>query len=140
MAVGNTKPIFSSVGAAEFAPAILTANTAKDGTGTVSTVFTADATYGSWVEDIVAQPIGTNTASVARVFINNGSTNATATNNSFIANVGLPGTTLTEVTGMVSVTIPIRRALPPGFKLNVVIGTTVAAGWTFTAFGGDYTP
>jgi hypothetical protein len=140
MVVGNTKPIFTSIGNADWAPAILTANTAKDGTGTVSEVFVADATYGSWVEDIVMQAIGTNTASVARVFLNNGLTNATAANNTLIANVGLPATTLTEVTGMVSVTIPIRRAIPPGYKLNVVLGTTVAAGWVPTAFGGNYTP
>jgi hypothetical protein len=143
----NVQPIFSKVGDIQWGAAdgnggtagpLKTANTAKDGTGTVLTVFTADATNGGWVEDIVVQPVGTNTASVLRVFINNGSTNATIANNTLIANASLPSTTLTEVAGMQVITIPIRRALPAGYKLNVTLGTTVAAGWQVTTFGGKY--
>ena len=49
-------------------------NTAKDGTGTVLTVFTADSTNGSYLSTLSFRAAGTNVATVARVFINNGVT------------------------------------------------------------------
>jgi hypothetical protein len=72
MAVVAT-PIFGQ--AVRWAPvAISTANTNRDGTGTIGTVLTADATDGSVVEriDITAQ--GTTTAGVVRLYIHNGTT------------------------------------------------------------------
>ena len=69
----------------------LTANTAKDGTGTVTFIQTntggtlADLvapTNGLWVDTIVVIPSGTNVATVMRLWANNGSTNATAANSS----------------------------------------------------------
>ncbi len=135
----NASPIFSKVGDVQWPTTVIaTANTAKDGTGTVLTVFTADATNGGFVRSISACPIGTNTASVLRVFVNNGSTNATAGNNSYFKDFSLPATTLTEVAGQTILDIPIGIALPPGFKLNCTIGTTVAAGWALTGVGGKY--
>ena len=97
----NTAPIFSAKGAIQWNPAILnTANTAKDGTGTVATVFTGNAAgnnAGNFVQKLVARPLGTNVATVLRVFINNGSVNTTAANNSLIAELTLPATTLSEI-------------------------------------------
>ena len=61
-----------------------------DGTGTVTTVFTAGSN-GSYVQRIVARPAGTNVASVLRVFINNGSASSTNTNNVLFTEVSLPG-------------------------------------------------
>ena len=59
-------------------------------------VHTADATNGSIVYGIIFKAIGTNTASVARIFQNNGSSNGTATNNNFIGELSLPATTTTN--------------------------------------------
>jgi len=105
---GNTQPIFSRVAKAVWAT-LTAANTAKDGTGTVATVFTADATNGSRVEKIVAKALGTNVASVLRVFLNNGLTNATPANNTMLADVSLPATTLSEVAGIAPVEILLAR-------------------------------
>lgn len=116
---------------------LITANTAKDGTGTVVNVLTAGAN-GAFVEDIRCVPTGTNTASVLRVFANNGSTNTVAANNSLWYEVSLPATTLTEVAAQTPQVISLQRALPAGYKLNVTIGTTVAAGWSVTCNEGDY--
>ena len=80
MAVANTSQIFSSKGQIAW-QTLTTANTAKDGTGTVALIFTADASNGGRVERVRAVPLGTNTASVLRIFINNGSDPTTAANN-----------------------------------------------------------
>ena len=142
----NTAPIYTLAPHVEWgsedgnggaAGPLKTANTAKDGTGTVLTVFTA-GTEGSYVQEIRARSAGTNVASVLRVFLNNGSSNATLANNVMIAELQLPATTLTEVASLADYTINIQRAIPAGYKLNVTLGTTVAAGYFVSCFGGNY--
>lgn len=142
----NTNPVFTSVpnvgwsiadGDGGAAGPIKTANTAMDGTGTVNTIFTAGAN-GSWVEDIVARPAGTNVATVLRIFLNNGSTHATPANNTLIAELSIPATTASNSQAQPDYTRLIRRAIDPGYKILVTIGTTIAAGIQATAFGGDY--
>lgn len=133
----NTVPIFCKAPQVNWGT-IATANTAKDGTGTVVTVFTADATNGGYVQRMICRAAGTNVATVIRVFINNGSTNATAGNNTLIAEYTLAATTLSEVAALANYEIPLNIVLEPGFKLNVTIGTTVAAGYAITTVGGKY--
>lgn len=53
---------------------VSTANTARDGTGTIVTVFTA-GTSGSRVDDITITATGTTTAGMVRLFLHDG-TNA----------------------------------------------------------------
>jgi hypothetical protein len=133
----NTAPIFPKVGSISWGT-LQTANTAKDGTGTVVTVFTADATNGSRLDTIKCRATGTNTASVLRIFINNGSTNTVAANNTLYMERSLPATTLSEVAELVDIEIPINLVLPASYKANVTIGTTVAATWHVTGVGGIY--
>jgi hypothetical protein len=133
----NTAPIYTRVPDVQWG-VLTAANTAKDGTGTVATIFTADATEGGYVHGIKLKPLGTNVASVARFFINNGSTNATATNNSMFADQSLIGTANTETAGLLEYWIPVNAPLPPGYKINMTLGTAVAAGWQATVFGGKY--
>lgn len=143
----NTAPIFSLIADIQWGIAdgnggtagpLKTANTAKDGTGTVLTCFTADATNGGFVQKITARPAGSNTASVLRIFINNGSTNATVANNILIAEISLPTTTLSEVASIPGYELPLNFPLPPGYKINVTLGTTVAAGYFVSVIGGKY--
>ena len=135
----NNNPIFTLLGDIQWAAAALaTANTAKDGTGTVTTAFTADATNGGFVHKIIARPIGTNVATVLRVFINNGSTNATAANNILYTELTLPAITLSEVAAQPAYEMPLNFALPPGYKINCPIGTAVAAGYYLSVIGGKY--
>lgn len=101
-------------------------------------VFTADATNGSFVQRIRAKAGGTNVASVARVFINNGAINTTATNNSFYGEMSLPSTTAIATAATVELDYPLNFVLPAGFRIYVGLGTAVAAGWAFTAIGGNY--
>jgi hypothetical protein len=135
----NTQPIFSKQGAIQWAPAALTtANIAKDGTGTVATLFTAGAD-GAFVQRLVARSLGTNVATVLRIFINNGGVNTTAANNTLIAEMTLPATTLSEVAAQPPYELPLNFALPAGYKLNATIGTAVAAGYQVSVLGGTYT-
>lgn len=135
----NTQPIFTRKGDIQWAAAALTAsNTAKDGTGTVSTAFTAGAD-GAFAQRLVARPLGTNVATVLRVFVNNGTSNSTAANNSLVAELTLPASTLSEVAAQPPNELPLNFALPNGYKLNCTIGTAVAAGYQLSVFGGTYT-
>ena len=117
--------------------AILTANTAKDGTGQTAYILTAEE-QDLYVDRVVFQPIGTNVQSVGRLFLNNGKLNTHASNNSPFAEITLPATTLDETTAMTSQTITTDLWLPKGYRLNVTLGTTVAAGYRVTAVCGDY--
>ena len=146
----NTTPIYSKIGDIQWGAAdgdggaagpLKTANTAKDGTGTVLTIFTADATNGGRVDRISSRAVGTNVATVLRVFVNNGEANSTVANNTLITEATLAATTLSEVAQLADVTIsgtPFPLVLPPGYKLMVTIGTTIAAGVRVTAYGGKY--
>lgn len=100
-------------------------------------MFTAGAN-GSYVQRLIARPAGTNIASVLRVFINNGSTNATIANNILIAEMTLPATTASAVAALQPVEMTLNFALPNAYKLNVTLGTTVAAGHLVSCIGGDY--
>jgi hypothetical protein len=133
----NTAPIFSKQAVIGWGT-LTTANTAKDGTGTVVTVFTADATEGGRLEEIVVRSLGTNVATVIRFFVNNGSTNATAANNSLLYELTIAATTLSEVAALPHNVYSIAKSLPPGYKINCTIGTTVAAGLSVVALGGKY--
>ena len=134
----NTAPIYAIAPEAMWNTTNITAaNTAKDGTGTVTTVLTA-GTNGSYVTNIRIRPRGTNVGTVMRIFVNNGGANTTAANNSLIEEVTMAATTNSESAAINGVTIPMNIALPPGYTLFVTIGTTVAGGFSVTAFGGDY--
>lgn len=135
----NKEPIYTGLPKVNWNPAAITAaNTAKDGTGTVATVFTADAVDGSFVERLRIMSLGTNVATVLRVFINNGATNVTPANNVLWDSMTLPATTNSEVAALQTFELPLNFALAPGYKINVVIGTAIAAGVMCTVIGGDY--
>lgn len=142
----NTTPIYSirgdsSVNNATTMPSTFT-TAAADYTGSTATnnklVFTGDATNGGFLQRLRFKAIGTNTASVARVFINNGSANTTAANNTFYGEISLPATTAIATAATVEIDYPMNFALKPGFTIYVGLGTTVAAGWVCTAIGGQY--
>jgi hypothetical protein len=141
----NTNPIYLLTPDVQWISMInISANTATDGTGTVSTTWTADATNGGFLHFITVKGVtntgANNVANVARFFINNGSTNNTATNNSFFAELTLPATTGVAAAALPDLSLPVNRAFPAGYKVNIALGTTTGAalGWYFTGWGGKY--
>lgn len=143
----NLQPIFVKDMKFAFTPVILTANIAKDGTGTVNLLATGGVN-GSKLDQIKGRATGTNTASVARFFVNNGADPTVATNNALAHEHSLAATTLSEVAALDDVDVTITKNstetacpipyLPPSYRLYVVIGTNVAAGWQFSCWSGDY--
>jgi hypothetical protein len=146
----NTDPIFSKVGdiqwsgtSALFATAMTAGNVSSyDGTdANIKQIFSADATNGGYVQRIRAKCAaltGTSAASVLRIWINNGSTVATAVNNVLIGEVALPAVANTVVAATPDIEYPLNIALPPGYKLYAGIGTAVTTGWVVTVIGGKY--
>lgn len=139
----NSAPVYSRLGAIAVGQTLLTANTAKDGTGTVVVAFTADAVNGGRCERLRFQPLGsTGGPTVARVFINNGQANSNALNNTYFKDISLPQATLSETASMPFTDLLLNGDeglhLPAGYRLLVTIGTTVTAGFAVTAPGGAY--
>ena len=145
MAAPNNDPIFSRIGdlsnnSSNGMNQLITV-AANDYTGAStnnSLVFTADATNGSYLERIRIKAGGTNVASVARFFINNGSGSSVSTNNQFYGEVSLPATTLIATAATVEIDYPMGFALNPGFRVYMGLGTSAAAGWVATPIAGKY--
>lgn len=123
----NTAPVFTLTPNVSWTT-LTTANTALDGTGTVGTVWTAGAD-GGYINQIVvkANTTATTSAATLRIYINNGSTNATATNNTlireYILGVASPG------------------ASTPGFNYEFALNIQLPAGYKILAHmanGDDY--
>jgi hypothetical protein len=145
VAAPNIDPIYSRAGSVSKdgttgMGALVTA-AANDYTGAGANnalVFTADVTNGSFVQRLRFKAGGTNIASVARIFLNNGAAPTTATNNVFYGEVSLPATTAIATAATVEVDYPLGFALPPGFRIYFGLGTAVAAGWVCTPIAGVY--
>lgn len=136
---GNITPIFSKVGDIQWINGIATANTTTDLTaGTSYLAFTADVTNGGYVQKVRFRALGTNVATVARIWLNNGSTIATSANNTLVDEISLAATTASQTSALAIYEIPLNIALPPGYKIYITIGTTVAAGYDAIVFGGKY--
>lgn len=120
-----------------FGAVITAANTAKDGTGVVVNAFTAGVN-GAKCDAINIMPLGTNIATVMRIFLNNGGVNSNAANNSLFKDITLPATTNSETSSVSNnISVPIGLMFPAGAKINVTLGTAVAAGFSVFGSGGD---
>lgn len=134
----NTQPIFTASADTQWSVSATTANTTKDlSVGTSYLVFTAGLN-GGYVQRMRFRPLGTNVATVARIFINNGSSTTGATNNALWDEISLAATTLSETSALSTYEIPLNFAIPAGYKLYATLGTAVAAGYTITCIGGKY--
>lgn len=134
----NTDPIYTRRPNFGMTGSLTAANTAVDGTGTVATVFTADATNGSFVQRVRFKTATTNIQTVARIFLNNGGSNATAANNVLYDEITLPATTASATQSLGAIEVPMNIPLPANWKINITLGTAVAGGWYASAMGGDY--
>lgn len=135
----NNDPIYSRIGAIGLGTGILNVSNSYDGTNANDTlVFTSDSTNGSYVQRLRFKAKGTNVATVARIFINNGSANTTAANNTFYGEISLPATTAAAAAATPDIDYSMNMPLPPGYKIYVGLGTAVAAGWVVTTVGGHY--
>jgi len=144
----NTNPIFplipvnswvSGVAANAATPGV-TANTTTDLTsGTIyGPIETAGDVEGSRLDFIKVRALGTNVATVIRIWINNGSVTTTATNNTLYLERSLSSTTVSQTAEQPDIILPMGISLAPGYRVYATFGTAVAAGFHLTAIGGDY--
>lgn len=110
-------------------PSMTSANTALDGTGTVTTLVTAGAS-GAVIRSLMLKSVGTNPSSLLRLFINNGGTNAAAANNQLFDEFQLPASTASDHFPTPKLTLPMGINLPAGYKLNATLAVAVTGGWT----------
>lgn len=130
----NTSPIFLKQPHVETAASGLNANTALDGSGTIVTVFTADATNGSKIEQVKVLHLGTNIASVLRFFVDHTGSGSWK----LIHEETMASNSLSQTAASVPVYVPLSLVMDAGTKLGITIGTAVASGYQVTAIGGDY--
>jgi hypothetical protein len=140
----NTNPIYSlsgdvSTNAGTGMSQLITA-AANDYTGAGANnvlAWTAGAN-GGFIRHLRIKAGGTNVATVLRIFINNGASNGTASNNAFYGEVSLPATTASAVAATPEIEYALNLALPAGWRIYVGLGTAVAAGWVVVGVGGAY--
>ena len=137
----NNQPIFTRLADIQWTDAMTVANTTTDLTaGTIYLAFTADATNGGYVQRIRFRTLGSNSnATVARIWVNNGATTATNTNNTLFDEITLPTTTVSQVAAQANYELPLNFALPAGYRIYVTLGQApTSAGWEATVIGGKY--
>jgi hypothetical protein len=144
----NTNPIFPLVPAVTWVSGVaanaatpgVTANTTTDLTsGTIyGPIETAGAVEGARVDFIKVRALGTNVATVIRIWINNGSATGTAANNTLYLERTLSSTTVSQTAEQPDIILPLNISLPAGYRLYATFGTAVAAGFHLTSVGGDY--
>jgi len=131
----STSPNFTAtpkVGAAR----AITTNTARDGSGTLVTVFTA-GTFGSRIDWIEITAIGTTTANVVRLFLNDG-TNTRLLDEILVTAI-TPSTTQEVFRQVITYNTPL--ILPAGWSLRASCntgGTPPTDNFNIVAFGGDF--
>lgn len=140
----NTSPIFTKFpdlttnGTTGMSQAISAAAADYTGISANYTLIHTAGANGSYVRSIICKAIGTNVAAVLRIFVNNGSTPGTATNNTFIAEISLPSTTASTTTATAEVEFPLEFGINPGFRIYAGLGASVASGWVVTCISGAY--
>ena len=143
----NTAPIFPLVAetswvsgtAATAGTPGLAANTTTDLTsGTIYGPIITGGTNGTRLDFIKSRALGTNIATVMRVWINNGSVTTTAANNTLYMERTISATTVSQTAEQPDIMIPLSIAIPSGYRIYATFGTAVAAGFHLTAIGGDY--
>ena len=137
----NTQPIFPITPKVSGGK-VITADTSYETPATAPvTLFSAGAN-GSRIDQIKARALGTNIATVLRLFVYDGSSYRLVHEVQLLETTeALDGETGSNVdilrdTGYEA--MPPVPYLPAGYSLVGTVGTTVASGWMVTVFGGDY--
>ena len=136
----NVQPIYSKLADIQWSTiTVQSGNTTTDlTTGTIYPVFTADTTNGGYVQRIRFRPLGSNAATVARVWINNGNDTTVAANNALWDEMAIALTTVSQTAAQATYELPLNFPLPPSYKLYVTLGAVVLAGFDVTVIGGKY--
>ena len=141
----NTSPIFSIVGDVQWTTTAMTAvNTGHISTSATTNsylVFSA-GTNGSYVQKIRFRhltPNSNTSATVARVWINNGTSIANFSASTLWDEVTIAAHTVAQNSASINYELPLGFALNPGYAIYVTLGVGPAgSGIQATVIGGDY--
>jgi hypothetical protein len=135
-----TAPQFATTPNAGTPASLTAANTALDGTGATgrALIFTAGSS-GSFLPSVNLRHLGSNVATVARFFVNNGTDPEVAGNNALVKEVAIAVNTLSQTAASIEYEASLNAVLKAGYRVYVTLGTAVAAGVKATPYnGGDY--
>lgn len=143
----NTTPIFPLTPKIGFGK-VINADTSYEAPTTSGVLVFTAGVNGSRIDQIRARALGTNAATVLRIFINDGlgpgvsnfalvyEKSLTASTASASAETGTDIDLLVEKSpGEKHCPIEV---LPPGYKIYASVGTTVASGYMVSVHGGDF--
>lgn len=140
----NTAPPFVKAGnlsrdnAGGMALTLTTATGDYDGTGANNLLVFTAGPDGSPIRRLRFVSKGSNVATVARLYVNNGSDPTVAANNTPCGQVALPLTTASNTAATPEPDCPLGFTLPAGYRIYAGLGTTVASGWTCLPDAGNY--
>lgn len=136
----NTAPVFTLTPKINWT-IITAADTGLDGTGAnVKSLFTAGSN-GSYIQNIVIKSNTSNatSATTLRIYINNGSSVGTASNNTLIKEFSLSAATASNTNATLNWEFPLNLQLPASYVILVaaaVVGGST--GFAVTGIGSDY--
>ena len=116
---------------------ITTEEANMDGTGD-SYVVAGPYAEEVYIDRVIWEHAGTNIATSARLWWNNGADKEYAKNNRKIDDKLMPANTLDQAAASEGLTMHPDLLLPTGHRLLVTFGTAVASGFDLTVIGGDY--
>ena len=114
---------------------VVTANTARNGTGTVTLVWEAAAK--EFVDTVVCQSFGTNVATEAVLIGNNGNAVSDENNNFLLGNKALEATTLGTALDTDTVAFQIGAWFEQGYRIYALVHGSQAAGRQFICFSDE---
>jgi hypothetical protein len=142
----NNNPIYTLIPKNTWGK-VTAADTTEDGTSAgVVLVYTAQASDGGFIQKLIFQPISTSgstttSAASGRIYLNNGSTVGSATNNLLIGEITLPATAvnLTATAAALSLHFPLNFQMQAGYQIYVGV-TAIAANtqWNVLGIAGNY--
>lgn len=113
------------------------ANTTRDGTSGTKFLLATMGGSGGFFNSVNIQSLGTNAACVIRFFLNNGSDDTVATNNTMIAEAQMLATTAAETTGLFNFTKILDHYAAAGSRLYATRSAFTAGNAGF-ALLADY--
>lgn len=105
-------------------------------------VFNADATVDSYLREVrvKAHPINATAATIARLWLNNGSTIATAANSSFLAEMQIPATAASTTVPTPEFVLPVGRIIQATYRVLLTFSVAPGGSGAFSAqaFGNNF--
>lgn len=136
----NATPIFASTPIFGLVQQITAADTTRgaDLSGANVRLLLTAGTDGAIFNYVRFFPLGTNIATMARLFLNNGGALNVASNNVLVGEIAFTATTASDNLAQFVSDWALNMPVPAGYRLYVTLGTTVAAGYAVSAVGMNF--